>query len=167
MNDGQKRSAELALCDTFFGTLVNISATLKLANQLLPAAAEPFILAVDSGTSWSCPEGDGSTACYNVPWAGKNQSVARHVLEIADVRATCPLALRPTPGALNLALSPAWPCASQEVALMDYDTDPTAVLSRAKRYLEYADSLGKNGSVRVGLWLAGWNETGAASTQGI
>ena len=100
LNDGQNRSAELALCDTFFGTLVNISATLKLANQLLPAA-EPFILSVDSGTSWSCPEGDGSTACYNVPWAGKNQSVARHVLEIADVRATRPLALRPTPGALT------------------------------------------------------------------
>ena len=49
---------------------------------------------------------------------------------------------------------------------MDYDTDPTAVLSRAKRYLEYADSLGKNGSVRVGLWLAGWNETGAAFNPG-
>ena len=36
---------------------------------------------------------------------------------------------------------------------MDYDTDSKAVLSRARRYLEYADSQGKNGSVRVGLWL--------------
>jgi len=49
---------------------------------------------------------------------------------------------------------------------MDYDTNPTEVLSRARRYLDYADSLGKNGSVRVGLWLAGWNETGAAYNPG-
>ena len=86
VNDGQNRSAELALCNTFFGTLANISATLKRANMLLPATAEPFILAADCGTSWTCPEDDGSTACYAVPWAGKNQSVAQHVLDIADVR---------------------------------------------------------------------------------
>jgi hypothetical protein len=49
---------------------------------------------------------------------------------------------------------------------MDYDTDRTAVLSRAHRYLSYADSLGKNKNVRVGLWLAGWNETGAAFNPG-
>ena len=86
VNDGQNRSAELALCNTFFGTLANISATLRRANLLL-AGAEPFILSVDGGTSWSCPEDDGSTACYSVPWAGKNKSVAQHVLDIADVRA--------------------------------------------------------------------------------
>ena len=125
VNDGQNRSAELVLCNSFFGTLTNVSAALKAASALLPAGAEPFILSVDSGTSWSCPEDDGSTACYNVTWAGKNQSVARHVVDIAD-----------------------------EVAIMDYDTDSAAVVRRAQRYLEYADSQGKNGSVSVGLWLA-------------
>jgi hypothetical protein len=135
VNDGQNRSAELALCNSFFGTLANISATLKLASRLLPPGAEPFILSVDSGTSWSC---DGTSASsYNVPWAGKNQSVARHVMDIAD-----------------------------EVALMDYDTDSAAVVQRAQRYLDHADSQGKNGSVRVGLWLAGWNESGAAFNSG-
>ena len=84
VDDGQNRTRELALCNAFFGTLANISATLKAASALLPAGAAPFILAVDSGTSWSCPEDDGSTACYKVPWAGKNQSVARHVVDIAD-----------------------------------------------------------------------------------
>eukprot|EP01049_Picozoa_sp_SAG25_P012782 SAG25_NODE_1810_length_2297_cov_2.274216_1_plen_168_part_00 len=49
---------------------------------------------------------------------------------------------------------------------MDYDTDSEAVLRRAQRYLDYADSMGKNGSVRVGLWLAGWNESGAAYNSG-
>ena len=92
---------------------------------------------MDSGTSWSCPEGDGTTSCYSVPWAGKNQSVARHVVDIAD-----------------------------EVALMDYDTDSKAVIRRAQRYLDYADSQGKNASVRVGLWLAGWNESGSAFNPG-
>ena len=49
---------------------------------------------------------------------------------------------------------------------MDYDTDSKAVLSRARRYLEYADSQRKDGSVRVGLWLAGWNETHDAFNPG-
>jgi len=49
---------------------------------------------------------------------------------------------------------------------MDYDTDPKAVLSRAQKYLSYADAQGKNGSVIVGLWLAGWNETGANFNSG-
>ena len=43
---------------------------------------------------------------------------------------------------------------------MDYDTDSKAVLSRARRYLEYADSQGKNGSVRVGLWLVSCHVSG-------
>lgn len=47
---------------------------------------------------------------------------------------------------------------------MDYDTDAASVLRRAHGYLSYADSLGKNGSVRVGLWLAGWNEPALHST---
>merc|ERR1711969_190566 len=85
-DDGHNRSAELALCSDFLGTLANTSATLRAASRLLPAGAERFILSVDSGTSWSCPEDDGSTACYAVPFRGKNQSVARHVVDLADVR---------------------------------------------------------------------------------
>lgn len=130
MNDGQNRSAELALCATFFGTLANVSATLKQANALLPHGTKPFILSVDSGTSWSCPEDDGSTACYNVVFQGKNKSVAAHVVDLAD-----------------------------EVVLMDYDNNATAVVSRAQRYLKYADSQHRRSVVRVGLALAGYNET--------
>ena len=86
VNDGQNRSAELALCNAFFGTLANISTTLKQANALLPAGAEPFILTADAGTSWTCHEGGATGPCYAVPWAGKNKSVAEHLLDIVDVR---------------------------------------------------------------------------------
>ena len=86
VDDGHNRSTELALCSDFLGTLANTSATLRAASRLLPAGAERFILSVDSGTSWSCPEDDSSTACYAVPFRGKNQSVARHVVDLADVR---------------------------------------------------------------------------------
>ena len=86
VNDGQNRSAELALCNAFFGTLANISATLKQANALLPAGAEPFILTADAGTSWTCHEGGATEPCYAVPWAGSNKSVAEHLLDIVDVR---------------------------------------------------------------------------------
>jgi hypothetical protein len=86
VNDGQNRSAELALCNAFFGTLANISTTLKRANALLPAGAEPFILTADAGTSWTCHEGGATGPCYAVPWAGKNKSVAEHLLDIVDVR---------------------------------------------------------------------------------
>ena len=83
---GQNRSAELALCNAFFGTLANISTTLKQANALLPAGAEPFILTADAGTSWTCHEGGATGPCYAVPWAGKNKSVAAHLFDIVDVR---------------------------------------------------------------------------------
>eukprot|EP01047_Picozoa_sp_COSAG01_P101890 COSAG01_NODE_31557_length_595_cov_1.580645_1_plen_132_part_10 len=131
---------------TFLGTLSNVSATLKAANRLLPPGAEPFILSVDSGTSWSCPEGDGTTACYPIPYHGKNQSVARHVVDLADVTIHihhcavcfagtlswfCHPIIHPSTIHLFVCLSRSFlfnidvllcrPC--QEVVLMDYDTD--------------------------------------------
>eukprot|EP01043_Picozoa_sp_COSAG02_P021025 COSAG02_NODE_1055_length_14928_cov_67.022726_4_plen_150_part_00 len=112
VNDGQNRSAELALCNAFFGTLANISATLKQANALLPAGAEPFILTADAGTSWTCHEGGATEPCYAVPWAGSNKSVAEHLLDIVDVR-TFPRCLRALTDCLSAAVMTLLACMCQ------------------------------------------------------
>eukprot|EP00756_Hemistasia_phaeocysticola_P055831 Hpha_TRINITY_DN31822_c0_g1::TRINITY_DN31822_c0_g1_i1::g.29962::m.29962 len=100
-------------------------------------------LSADAGTGWTCP-GEGfppTPYCFNISYGGKNASVAEHVLDLVDT-----------------------------AVLMDYDTTPAKVITRAAPYLAYANRLSMGGTekkVVVGLAISNhgdkpeWWQTGS------
>ena len=107
-------------CAAYFGSLANLSAT--LARYSAGLKGPPLTLTVDAGTAWTCPT--ARAGCFNLTFGGKTQSVAEHVIDLADA-----------------------------VVLMDYDRNYSNVVQRAADFLAYADTKGK-GSVAVSVGLA-------------
>tara|TARA_B110000208_G_scaffold41746_1_gene55259 strand:- start:91 stop:1050 length:960 start_codon:yes stop_codon:yes gene_type:complete len=140
LNYGHNRSEQTIKCAKFFASLANLSATL---------AAESSALEKRGAGSWAKLQlavdagtawscPTGTKECFNLTFGGKTVSVAEHVIDLAD-----------------------------EAVIMDYDRSPTSLYTRAKPYLDYADSLdpklGKE--VSVGVAIAQWNDTKAPSWQ--
>lgn len=119
------RASQTQICQTFLSGLTNLSSTLRRESVGLHGRLS---LAVDAGTWMSCPT-PGPT-CFHITFGNKTQSVARHVIDIADT-----------------------------VQLMDYTPEPTQVLARAEPFLSYADSIKKENSVVVGLTIAPGSES--------
>ena len=96
-------------CAAYFQSLTNLSATLAQYSATLKGP--PLTLTVDAGTAWTCPT--ARTGCFNLTYRGKTQSVAEHVIDLADA-----------------------------VVLMDYDRNHSNVVKRAADFLTYADTKG-------------------------
>jgi hypothetical protein len=67
-------------CAKFFTALSNLSVQLR---HFAPAHDKPQLaVSVDAGIGWVCPPpGKG---CFNLTYNGKTQSVAAHVVDLAD-----------------------------------------------------------------------------------
>ena len=102
----------------------------------LKAQSPPLSLSVDAGTWSVCPPGSppapAPSSCFNLTYRGASKSIAEHIVDVAD-----------------------------RAVLMDYDTKAQHALGRAAPFLRYADSIGKERSVVVGLAVA---PPGAAPT---
>jgi hypothetical protein len=114
------RASQTAHCHTFLTFLTNLSTTLGRQSIGLPGTR--LQLAVDAGTWMACSQ--PGPKCFFPEFRGKTQSVARHVIDVAD-----------------------------SIQLMDYSQSPTDVMARALPFLRYADSIGKKRSIVVGLAL--------------
>ncbi len=110
------RSAQEVICHTFFTRLSNLSAEVHTYGT-------GMVLSVDAGTAWSCPP--GATTCFNITFHNKTQSVAAHVVDLADV-----------------------------TVVMDYDREPSNVLRRALPYLMHAQNVQKDRSIVIGLAIS-------------
>ena len=117
-------TSQQATCDTFFSALANLTRTLRAHSAGLDGR---LALSVDAGTWMTFPVPGPS--CMHIAFNGTTQSVAQHVVDLAD-----------------------------HVQIMDYDTSAAKIVARAAPFFQYADKIGKVNSVVVGLAIAGWPE---------
>ena len=117
------RAQQVAACADFLGGL---AAQRRLLANL---SSHPLRLAVDTGTGWICPQAPSTCpgpycGCINITFGGATESVAEHVVDLAD-----------------------------DVVLMDYTRDPAAALERAAPFLALAEGGGGGcrAAVRVGV----------------
>jgi hypothetical protein len=90
----------------------------NLSSQLKLHSAglpEPLTLSVDAGTCPpDAPPAPAAGSCFNLSYKGVSTLIAAHVVDVAD-----------------------------RTVLMDYDSDPARVVSRALPFLTYAESIEK------------------------